>query len=230
MKHFSYNKGPELRNLETEEIGGKRHYITPSGLKVPSVTTVLSFFKTQSLQEWRDRVGHDEASKISTRATIRGTKFHELMERYLGNEPKIFDESVMPDMKMAFYDCKSTVDRIDNIRYIESPLYSEKLRIAGRTDCIAEFDGVLSIIDFKTSRKIKKPEWITDYFIQGCAYSMMHEELTGVPISQTVIIISVDNEPEPQVFVRENENYRQPLLDKVKSYHEAHRHSAVIAL
>lgn len=223
MKTFNYNRGPELQNLETEEIGGKRHYITPSGLRVPSVTTVLSFFKTQTMQEWRDRVGHTEANKISTRATIRGTKFHELMERYLGNEPKLFDETVMPDMKMAFYDCKSTLDRIDNIRYIESPLYSEKLRIAGRTDCIAEFDGVLSIIDFKTSRKIKKPEWIVDYFIQGCAYAMMHEELTGVPIDQTVIIISVDNEPEPQLFIRKNSDYAEALLRKIETYHEANK-------
>ena len=223
-KTFTYVKDvPVLTQLCTEEINGKRHYITPEGNKYPSVTTVFSFFKAEAMQEWRNRVGHSEANAISNRAANRGTKFHSLMERYLANEAVIFDETVMPDMRMAFNDCQPTLDKIDNIRYIESPLYSDELKIAGRTDCIAEFDGVLSVIDFKTSRKLKKSEWITDYFLQGCAYSMMHEERTGIPIKQTVIIISVDNEPEPQVFIRQNENYRQPLLDKVKSYHEAHR-------
>lgn len=222
MKTFNYKHGPELRSLETEEINGKRYYITPSGLKVPSVTTVLSFFKAQSLQEWRKRVGHDEAAKITRRASIRGTKFHSIVEKYLNNEKELFDESIMPDLKMAFYDCKSALDKIDNIRYIESPLYSEKLRIAGRTDCIAEYDGTLSIIDFKTSSKVKKEAYIEDYFLQGTAYSLMYEELVGQKIDQTVIIMSTQGEPESQIFIVKNERYIEPLLEKIKTYHEAH--------
>lgn len=220
-KKFNYVPGPELRPLQVDQSTGKRYYVTPEGNKYPSVTTVFSFFKAQAMQEWRNRVGHAEANAISNRAATRGTKFHTLMERYLGNEDQIFDADTMPDMRSAFYDCLPVLSRVDNIRYIESQLYSDELRLAGRTDCIAEYDGKLSVIDFKTSRKVKKEEWITDYFLQGCAYAIMHKERTGVPITQTVIIMSVDGEPEPQVFVKDNVRYVSDLINKIKAYHEA---------
>jgi len=221
-KKFNYVGTPRLPSLSVDESTGKRYYVTPEGNKYPSVTTVFSFFKAQAIQEWRNRVGETEANAISNRAATRGTKFHTLMERYLANEEAIFDADTMPDMRMAFNDCLPVMSRVDEIRYIESQLYSDELRLAGRTDCIAEFDGKLSIIDFKTSRKLKKEEWITDYFLQGCAYAMMYKERLGEPVTQTVIIISVDGEPEPQVFVKDNAMYLAPLLDKVKAYHEAH--------
>jgi genome maintenance exonuclease 1 len=121
-------------------------------------------------------------------------------------------------MKQAFFDMAKTLDLIDNIRYIESPLYSEKLGVAGRTDCIAEYDGVLSIIDFKTSLKEKKEEWIENYFEQGTAYALMYEELVGEPINQIVILISVDGMEKPQIFIRDKIHYVQNLLEKIHLY------------
>ena len=124
--------------------------------------------------EWRNRVGHEEADKVSTRASLRGTKFHNMMEGYLRGEERFLD-GVMPDMKQSFNDMKETLDLVDNIHYIESPLFSEKLGVAGRTDVIAEFGKTLSIIDFKTSAKQKKEQWIENYFEQGTAYALMYE-------------------------------------------------------
>lgn len=220
MKEFNYVQDvPKLRQLPSEDTKTGRFYITPSGERVPSVTTVLGYGKRDSLSEWRNKVGHEEANKISRQAATRGTKFHKLMEKYLSNEENILTEDIMPDMQCAFKNCLPTLNRIDNIRYLESPLYSLKHKIAGRTDCIAEFDGTLSVIDFKTSRKLKQEDWIVDYFLQGCAYSLMHEELTEIPIEQSVIIISVDGESKPQIFVRKNKHYIEQLIETVKKYH-----------
>ena len=210
---------PKLEPLPTVEIDGKRHYVTPNGMKLPSVTTVLGHFKKDKIIEWRNRVGAEQANRISTRASVRGTKFHSLMERYLGNESNIF-EGVMPDMKQAFNDIRSTIDRIDNIHYIESPLYSEIIGLAGRTDVIAEFDGVPSIIDFKTSLREKREEWIENYFEQGTAYSLMYEELTGNKVEQVVVIISVDGMDRPQIFVKDRIDYVDSLMTKVRAYQE----------
>lgn len=218
MKKFKFVEGmPDLKQLPTDESTGERFYVTPSGKKLPSVTTVLGHFKKKAMIEWRNRVGHEEANRISTRASTRGTKFHNMMESYLRNEDGFLKE-VMPDMKQAFFDMTKTLDLIDNIRYIESPLYSEKLGVAGRTDCIAEYDGVLSIIDFKTSLKEKKEEWIENYFEQGTAYALMYEELVGEPINQIVILISVDGMEKPQIFIRDKIHYVQNLLEKIHLY------------
>ena len=218
MKKFNFVQGlPELKQLETDESTGVRYYITPSGKKLPSVTTVLGHFKKRAMIEWRNRVGHEEADKISTRASIRGTKFHNMMEGYLRGEENFLD-GVMPDMKQSFRDMKETLDLIDNIHYIESPLYSEKLGIAGRTDVIAEFGKTLSIIDFKTSTKQKKEQWIENYFEQGTAYALMYEELVGNPIDQIVILIATDDSDEPQVFIRDKNQYIQNLLEKIHLY------------
>lgn len=223
MKKFKFVDGlPELKQLETDESTGVRYYITPSGKKLPSVTTVLGHFKKKSMIEWRNRVGHEEADKISTRASIRGTKFHNMMESYLRNEDNYLD-GVMPDMKQSFRDMQETLDLIDNIHYIESPLYSEKLGVAGRTDVIAEFGGVLSIIDFKTSTRQKKEHWIENYFEQGTAYALMYEELVNRPIDQIVILIATDDSDEPQVFIRDKNQYIQNLLEKIHLYKQENK-------
>ena len=223
MKTFNYVKNlPTLADMKTEEIDGKRYYVTPLGSKFPSVTTVLSSGadKKKSLAQWRERIGEDEAKKVMQRASTRGTKFHNMMEKYLSNDNTLF-ENVMPDMKQAFNDVKSVIDLIDNIHYIECPLYSEKLGLAGRTDVIAEFGKTLSIIDFKTSLKLKKEEWITDYFIQATAYREMLREMTGLNAEQIVIIISVDGESEPQVFIKNPDDYVDLLVSKIKEYKES---------
>lgn len=223
MKKFKFVDGlPELKQLETDESTGERYYITPSGNKLPSVTTVLGHFKKKAMIEWRNRVGHEEADKISTRASIRGTKFHNMMESYLRNEDNYLD-GVMPDMKQSFRDMQETLDLIDNIHYIESPLYSERLGVAGRTDVIAEFGGVLSIIDFKTSTRQKKEHWIENYFEQGTAYALMYEELVNRPIDQIVILIATDDSDEPQVFIRDKNQYIQNLLEKIHLYKQENK-------
>lgn len=218
MKKFKYVDGlPTLHPLDTDESTGERFYITPNGVKLPSVTTVLGHFKKKSLIEWRNRIGNEEADKVMYRASNRGTRFHNMMEGYLRNEDD-FLNGVMPDMRQAFNDMKETLDLIDNIRYIESPLFSEKLGVAGRTDVIAEFAGVPSIIDFKTSSKEKKEHWIDNYFEQGTAYALMYEELVKEPINQIVILISVDFMEHPQVFIRDKNSYVQNLLEKIHLY------------
>lgn len=223
MKKFRYVEGlPELKPLNTDESTGERFYISPNGVRLPSVTTVLSYFKKKSLIEWRNRVGNEEADRVMNRAATRGTKFHNLLEGYLRNEDHIFD-GIMPDMKQAFRDMKETLDLIDNIHYIESPLYSEKLGVAGRTDCIGEFAGVPSIIDFKTSVRQKKPEWIEHYFEQGTAYALMYEELTGRTMDQIVILISCDDSDQPQVFIRDKNQYIQNLLEKIHIYKQENK-------
>ncbi len=218
MKKFKYVDGlPTLHPLDTDESTGERFYITPNGVKLPSVTTVLGHFKKKSLIEWRNRIGNEEADKVMYRASNRGTRFHNMMEGYLRNEDD-FLNGVMPDMRQAFNDMKETLDLIDNIRYIESPLFSEKLGVAGRTDVIAEFAGVPSIIDFKTSTREKKENWIDNYFEQGTAYALMYEELVKEPINQIVILISVDFMEHPQVFIRDKNQYVQNLLEKIHLY------------
>lgn len=222
MRTFNYlTNMPEMKSLAVEETGGKRHYISPNGIKLPSITTVLGHFKKAQIIEWRNRVGNKEANAISNRAATRGTKFHALVERYLRNEQNLF-EGVMPDMRQAFSDIRSTLDYIDNIHYIEAPLYSEVLGVAGRTDVIGEFTGVPSIIDFKTSLREKKEEWIENYFEQGTGYSLMYEELTGIQINQIVIIISVDGLDKPQVFVKNRIDYIDSLMTKIEVYKKEH--------
>jgi genome maintenance exonuclease 1 len=218
MKKFNFVEGmPELKQLEVDESTGERFYISPNGVKLPSVTTVLGHFKKKSLIEWRNRIGNEQADAVMNRASTRGTKFHNMMEGYLRNEENFLD-GVMPDMKQSFRDMQETLDLIDNIRYIESPLYSEKFGVAGRTDVIAEFGKTLSIIDFKTSTKQKKEQWIENYFEQGTAYALMYEELIGEPIDQVVILIATDDSDRPQVFIRDKNQYIENLLEKIHLY------------
>lgn len=219
MKKFTFIDGlPQLPDLTSDESTGQRFYTHPvTKKKLPSVTTVLGYFKKHSLDSWRKRIGDEEADKIMRRAGVRGTKFHAMMEKYLKSDQTLF-EGVMPDMRQAFNDAKPVMDRIDNIHYIEAAFFSEKLGVAGRTDVIGEFDGVPSIIDFKTSLKIKKEEWIDNYFQQATAYAHMYEEVVGTPINQVVIIISVDGEDQPQVFIEKPANHIDNLLEKIEIF------------
>lgn len=222
MKTFQHRTDlPKLQSLTTKEMNGKRYYLLPNGTYVPSVTTVLGHFKKKQIQEWRNRVGHEEANRISNIASTRGTKFHKLMEKYLDNEPvsNILTENVMPTLKESFHLMKKEVDKsIDNIYYIEAPLYSTSMRMAGRTDIIAEYNGVLSVIDFKTSSREKKEEYIQDYFLQSTAYALMFEERIGQPIEQIVIMMASDGLPESQIFVKNTIDYYEQLLEKIVQY------------
>ena len=219
MKTFTHVNTTPLCELKREEYNGKRYYVSPNGVKLPSVTTFLSHFKGDSIQKWRKKVGEEEANKISARASRRGTKFHTLMECYISNQARdsFLTEDVMPDMQHAFNQFVPILDRVDNVHYLETMLFSETLGLAGQVDCIAEYDDIPSIIDFKTSLKPKREDWILNYFEQCTCYSLMYEEMTGIQCKQIVVLISVDHE-EPQVFVKNRKDYIPELARKVKQF------------
>jgi len=214
LKKFKHNFVPFVE-LETETIDGQRYYVLPDGMtKLKSVTTILGE-KTDktALFEWRKRVGEEEANRISTQAARRGTSIHKISERYVLNEENIYRDQ-MPINIETFKSIQSTLDeRVDNILGIELPLYSKALGCAGRTDLVAEYDGKLSIIDFKTSRKPKKEEWIENYFLQSTVYSMMFEWTYKFSVPQIAIIIAVDDEKTPQTFVMERSKYVNKVLE-----------------
>lgn len=208
-----------IPEISTQTIDGKRYYVTPSEKKYPSITTVLSILSKQSIMEWRNRVGEEEANRISTQASRRGTRVHQMCEDYINNNPD-YAKKAMPIDKETFASIKPILDkRINNIHTQEATLYSDYLGVAGRVDCIAEFDNRLSVIDFKTSRKAKKKEWISNYFQQTSAYCVMYEERTRTPIDQIVIIIAVDDD-EPQVFVEKRDNYIGECMNTIALYKE----------
>ena len=219
-KKFNHNiieLGYEDLVAETTDTG--RTYKCPDGSSFNSVTTVLKVLSEDAIQAWRRRVGEDVANKIGVRAANRGTAVHSIIERYLDNDVE-YDKDVMPDVLSTFKDVQPILDaHISEILGLEAPLYSKHLKLAGRVDCVGVFDNKLSIIDFKTSRKIKKKEWIHNYFAQASAYAIMFEERTGIPVPQLVIIIAVDNE-EPQVFVEKRDDWTE-LLFKAKEIYES---------
>jgi len=211
-----------LPDLKSETYSdGKRYYTSPSGKRLPSVTTVVGAMKKQAIMEWRNRVGEVEANRISKLATGRGNRVHDLAERYLKNE-RIDWVREMPDAVEMFRTLIPELQKINNIHYIEQSLWSERIGMAGRVDLIAEWDGVLSVIDFKTSKKIKKSEDIQDYFAQCTAYSGMYEEHVGVPIDQIVIVMAVENE-KPLIFVEKVENHINTLIEHIEFYHNSIR-------
>jgi len=213
---FNHCPPVELLELSTESINGKRHYVTPDG-KYPSITSVLGAFPNPALVEWRKRVGEAEANRVSAFASSRGTKFHSLCEQYLLNQ-ELDKKQYMPDVLSSFYEFKNILHRINDIHRLEVPLYSNKLKVAGRVDCIANFDGELSIIDFKTSKKEKREDWIETYFIQATFYSMAYFELTGIAAKNIAILISVDD-GDNQVFIKPVKDYVKRTVAKINEYY-----------
>jgi len=199
---------------ETQESG--RKYVTPFGMAYPSVTTVLSILSEEGIKKWRDKIGNREADKISKRASKRGTEVHEIIEKYLDNTPD-YTSGYLPHVIQSLEDLKIELKNIDEIYLQECALYSDHLGLAGRVDCIGKYDSELSVIDFKTSKKPKKKEWISSYFMQCAAYAIMWEERTGIPITKLVILIAVDN-AKPQVFVEHRDNWTRRLIQTIKEY------------
>lgn len=211
-------------NAVTNEKG--RRYRTPEGIDLPSITTVLSILSRDSIMKWRRRVGAEEANRISHRASTRGTAVHAIIEKYINNEEN-FKDGYTPDIIGSFLDLKPILDgRIGRVYAQEAPLYSNHLGVAGRVDCVADFDGKLSIIDFKTSMKPKRKDWITNYFMQESAYAIMWEERTGRPITQLVTIISVDNH-EPQIFIEHRDTWVRPLRETIAQYNDENSGNAL---
>lgn len=214
FKKFTHNQINLSGSLQEVTKDGKRFYSTPDGT-FPSVTTVVSHDKQKFFAEWRQR--NPEESK---RVTSRGTKFHSIIESYLNNE-EIDLENMFPNYKSLFLLLKPDLDKIDNIIAIETPLWSKILGLAGRTDCIAEYDGKLSIIDFKASSKEKRARDIDNYFMQATAYSLMFQERTGKIIDNFAIMIACEDGLK-QVFQGNPIKYVKSLKSAIKSYNKEH--------
>jgi genome maintenance exonuclease 1 len=211
--HVKVDLGYQDLDAETTDSG--RTYSTPNGNRYPSITTVLSILTEDVIRAWKERVGEEEAELVSGKAVRRGTKVHSIVEKYLKNEPT---EDYLPHIRQSLDNLKPILDEnITTIYGLEVPLFSEHLGVAGRCDCIAEYNGVPSIVDFKTSRYIKKKEKISNYFAQCAAYSIMWEERTGLVAPNIVIIMDVDHE-KPCVFVEHRDNYTKLLHDTIDEY------------
>lgn len=214
---FTHVPCPDIKELDTEYVDGKRYYVTPEGNHYPSVTTVVSLHSRDAIAGWRARVGDEAADRISTQASNRGTAVHKLCEDYINNVED-FQRGHMPNNIETFNSLKRLLDtRLNNVWMQEVPLYSHYLKVGGRVDCIAEWNGQLSVIDFKTSKRPKYKDNITGYFMQAAAYCVMFEELTQVPIKNIVIAIAVDGYT-PQVFIEDRDRYIKDFIGLRKKY------------
>ena len=204
MKTFIDHKFPSLTRIDSDS---GRLYETPNGDKYPSVTSITGKMSQKSIEAWKKRVGEAEANRVSSRASQRGTQIHSYCESFLLNEDHHID---IFDLEM-WNSMRPFVDKIDNIHALEKMMYSDKLKLAGTVDCIGEYEGELSVIDFKTSARLKDENKIENYFIQATAYSIMFEELFNMKIPNIVILIGVDSE-QPQIFKRKRKDFIEKLV------------------
>lgn len=205
MKNFIHHEFPSIKRVDGPN---GRVYQTPTGLKYPSVTSITGQLGRDELFAWRRRVGEEEANRVGARASRRGTIIHSLCEDYLHDKnptPTIFDQQVFNSMIPH-------LDMMDNIHALESKLYSDHLQVAGTVDCICDYDGKISVVDFKTSSRVKTKEDIPGYFIQCSAYAVAFEERTGIPVSRLVIIMGVDNE-NPCIFIEKRDNWIDKFVE-----------------
>lgn len=209
----------DFPKLLQENVDGSRHYVTPTGEKYPSVTTILSNYNKKAIDAWKARVGEKEAARVSKRATDRGTSVHAAIEKLLNNED-MSNVSMMPNVKTLFVRMKEELRKVNRIHALETKLFSHELKLAGTVDCIAEYNGVLSVIDFKTSARLKRKEWTKHYFMQGAAYATMFTEMTGVPVEDIVILIGVDTANFCQTFRVKVADHVAPLMEQITKYNE----------
>jgi len=227
-----FNHVSELDPIEmvAEMVEGKRMYRTPEGYKFPSVTTVISnnAAKKANIARWRKRVGEEKANAKTTRATGRGTKYHSIAEDYFNNNLDLKKYNKYPLPVLMFHHSRDTLDRINNIYLQEAALYSKHLELAGRVDCIAEFDGVLSIIDFKTAQEPKREKYLYDYFVQETAYACMLQEIYGLTVKQLVTIVACEN-GETQVVVHPpKKEYFIRLMSYIDEYQQRYGQKTII--
>ena len=211
MKNFIQYDIPKLKRVDSDS---GRVYETPTGQRYPSVTSVTGIVNQQSISAWRSKVGEERATAVSTKASKRGTAVHSLCENYLLSGAAC---SSIADLEM-FNSLVPHLNRIDNIHCLETQLFSHHLQVAGTVDCIAEYDGGLAVIDFKTASKPKREEWISHYFMQCAAYSFMFWERTKVSCSKMIVLVGVDDH-QPQLF----EQPVKPWLEKFVSIREQFR-------
>lgn len=202
-------------DLANETGASGRYYTCPGGEVYPSITTVLGVRDKGFLEEWRSRVGVKEANRVGTRAANRGSQIHDLMERYISGGD-IDVKRLMPHIQQNFKAGAKALDAyLGTVCLQECPLFSHHLKLAGRVDLIGEWDGVLSIVDFKTSIRKKTHDDIHNYFIQKCAYSIMFEEITGTPINRLVTVIMVDGQRDADIFIEKRNNWAKELLETI---------------
>ena len=203
--------------LNKKETNGIRLYNLPDGRWVPSITSVTSFYNRQIFIDWRKRVGIEEANRITKKATARGTDFHEAAQAYLENRNLVW-EDYLPATKFMFHHATPYLDKINNIHAIERTLYSEYYGLAGRVDCIAEYDGELAVIDFKTSEKIKPEKWLENYFVQEMFYAAAYYELTEIPVTKLITLMVTPN-GDVKVFDKRNKgDYIKLLVRYIKEF------------
>ncbi len=224
MTKVEFNHVPvKLPELLTEQIRKSRYYVTPEGKRYPSITTVLSSRGKEGLSAWRKKVGDDVANYVSGKAAARGTKVHHMCEDYLNNMSTKFPSKWEKHKKDFLPYCLFTQLRekvfpnIDNIYAQEAGLYSDKYKVAGRVDCVSEYNGVPSVIDFKTSTKERKDDWNENYYIQGSAYAEMFQERTGIVIAKVVILV-VTEDGTVQEFVKNKYDYLDALTETVTEW------------
>lgn len=213
MSIFNHVPATNLPVMKAQtQASGKRFYTTPAGMVYPSITTMLGHKEKPWLNDWRNSLGHDKAAKETKRASERGDAIHKLIEIYLSNNltDKIL-RNYEPEQIAGFNQVKLRLNKVDNIYCQETALYSDELKIAGRVDCIAEYNGIPSIIDFKTSTNVKYESTIEDYKLQCTAYSLCFFELTGIFLERYVILMSVEKGMVPMVF--EGKISSQHILD-----------------
>jgi ATP-dependent exoDNAse (exonuclease V) beta subunit len=216
---FNHLKGYESVTLPTETIDGKRYYTTPEGNNYPSVTSVTGLMNRKGIEAWRKWVGEEQANKISSQAANRGTRYHYMMEDFINNID--IDEKLSkatPLDQMMFNQTREITEKLGDIYMLEGSLYSDELMMAGRVDCIADFAGKVSVIDFKTSTKRKTQSRCKSYFVQETAYAKMFEERYQIPIERIVTIVAVEETGQSQLFVEEPSKWYDHLLDLRTQY------------
>jgi len=229
FQHLGFGLGQRrYRTIEQYTApDGVRFYNTPTGQRYPSITTMLGWHGRAGIQAWRDRVGHEQATTIARVAASRGTGLHLATEQYLNNQIPQIKSPLVQEMFGRF---RPYLDRINNIHVQETPLFSDHLRLAGTVDCIAEWDGRLAVIDFKTSTREKKKDWIENYFMQCAAYAIMYEELAFIPITRLVVLIAVEEDSSVQVFEEHRDRWAPKLLQLRDAYEMATKSSTSIGI
>lgn len=218
---FTHINTFERPQLERFLVNGKRWYRDDSGLvQYPSITTILDSNKPKSLKEWQASVGLDKAAKMAKKAADRGSACHDLIERYIHNEEINLDhETVVQSLLFKQFKLAGNSNKLNNIVGLEFPLYSHDIGASGTTDCIAEYEGVPSIIDFKTSNNYKSRDMIGNYFLQTTAYAIMFNEMYNQSIEQIVIIMMVESGFQPAIYKDKIDNHVQPLLETIDRFY-----------
>ena len=207
----------EYPSLSRQMVDGVRYYDTTDGQKLVSITSIISHYNREIFINWRKKVGNDEANKITKQATSRGTDMHTLAEYYLRNKNL---PTVQPLSEFLFKQAKGEIDKIDNIHAIEQSLFSYELGVAGSVDCIAEYDGELAVIDFKTAKKPKPRGWVDHHFVQCAAYACMLYEMTGIMVKKFVIIMSCENGETTIYEEYDKKKYIQLLSKYIREFVE----------